>query len=220
MRLLCLADLHDVPSALQRILAAAGPVDLVLLAGDLTNFGSPDDAERLIRQAETTKAKVLAVAGNCDSAAIDRRLVELGVSLAGRGLIHAGVGLHGLSAMPPWRGDMYEMTEDELAGALRAGHAQIDGAVRHVVLAHVPPRDGSLDCISLARHVGSTALRSFVDTAHPDLVVCGHVHESRGVELLDRTTVVNCGPAAAGFFAVVELSAKPNDAPKVELREV
>lgn len=215
MRLLGIVDLHDSPAALRRILVAAGAVDLILLGGDLTNFGSPADAERLVRQAEETETKVLAVAGNCDSAEIDRRLVELEVSLAGRGLIYDGVGLHGLSAMPPWHGGMYELTENQLAEVLQAGYAQIAGAKHHVVLSHPPPHGSTLDRISMSRHVGSTALRRFIDETQPELVVCGHIHESRGVDRLGRTTVVNCGPAAAGFYALAELG----DRLKVDLCE-
>jgi len=214
MRLLGITDLHGSPAALDRILASAGPVDLILLGGDLTNFGSPADAERLVRRAEATGTRVLAVAGNCDSAEIDQRLVELGGSLMARGLVHNGVGVHGLSAMPPWRSNMYQLTEDELAEVLRAGYAQIAGAEHHMLLSHPPPHGGKLDCTSAGRHVGSTALRSFIDETQPELVLCGHIHEARGVEKLGRTTAVNCGPAAAGFYALAELG----DELKVDLR--
>jgi Icc-related predicted phosphoesterase len=214
MRLVAITDLHGSPAALDRILAGAGAVDLILLGGDLTNFGSPAEAERLVRQAEATGTKVWAVAGNCDSAEIERRLVELEVSLMGRGVVHDGVGLHGLSAMPPWRSDMYQLTEDELAEVLRAGYAPIAGAAHHVLLSHPPPHGGRLDCTSAGKHVGSTALRDFIDETQPELVLCGHIHEARGVEKLGRTTAVNCGPAAAGFYALAELG----DGLKVDLR--
>ncbi len=220
MKLLCITDLHGGSAGLGRILADAGPVDLVLLGGDLTNFGSPDDAQAIVRQAQAPGAKVLAVAGNCDSAQIDRRLVELDVSLAGRGLIYRGIALHALSAMPPWRGDMYQFTEEELAEALRAGHADAAGSGhdasggRHVILSHAPPRNDKLDRTSFFKHVGSTALRTFIDEEQPLLVVCGHIHEGRGIAKLGRTTAVNCGPAAAGYYATAEVA----DEVKVELR--
>ena len=204
MRLLGVTDLHDRPKALERILADAGNVDLILLGGDITNFGSPDDAERLVGQARLGGTPVLAVAGNCDSAAIDRRLVELGVSLHGRGVVHSGVRIQGLSAMPPWRSSMYQFTEEELAEFLRAG-GQFDGEGVHVVLSHPPPRDGRLDRTRLLMHVGSTALQNFIATAQPSLVVCGHIHESRGIEHFGPTTVVNCGLAASGYYALAEV---------------
>lgn len=205
MRLLGITDLHGSRTALERILASPGPADVILLGGDLTNFGSPDDAQKLVEQAEATGTTVLAVAGNCDSAEIDRRLIELGVSLMGRGVIRQRVGLHGLSAMPPWRGDMYQLTEKQLAEALKDGYSQVRGADHRVVLSHPPPRGRAIDRTSSGRHVGSTALRDFVEETQPELLICGHIHEARGLEKFGGTTAVNCGPAAAGFYAVAEV---------------
>ena len=214
MKLLCITDLHGSRSALERILAHAPAAEMILLGGDLTSFGSPEDAEKTVRQAQASGTTVLAVAGNCDSAEIDRRLVELDVSLQGRGVIHQGVGLHGLSAIPPWRREMYQFTEEELAELLQAGYAQIAGAEHHVVLSHPPPHGGKLDRAGPLRHVGSKALRTFIQQTRPALVVCGHMHESRGIEQLGGTTAVNCGPAAAGYYATAEV----DDEVKVELR--
>jgi uncharacterized protein len=217
VKLLCLTDLHQSGAMLRRIMAAAGAADLVLLGGDLTDFGTPEDAEELVRQSQTLGVPVLAVAGNCDSAGIDQRLVELGVSLHGRGLVHQGVGIHGLSGIPPWRGGMHQFTEEQLAAALQAGHAEISAASYHVLLAHVPPQGGKLDRTFLFQHVGSGALRNFIDAAQPQLVICGHVHEACGTETLGRTVVVNCGPAARGQYALAEVGDDIGPVPRVAL---
>lgn len=204
MKALCVTDLHGNQDAIARILMAAGSFDIALFGGDITNFGTPDEAERIIDPCRRTGAKVLAVAGNCDSAAVDGRLIEMGVSLFRRGVVHHGIGFYGLSAMPPWRSDMYQFTEEELAEILEEGAAQLDGSSRHVILSHAPPRNGKLDRTHLLRNVGSTALRAFIDRSQPELVVCGHIHEGRGTARLGTTTVVNCGPATSGYYAVVE----------------
>jgi len=205
MRLLGITDLHGNHGALERILAHAGPADAVLLGGDLTHFGSPVDAEKAIALARAAGPAVFAVAGNCDSAPIDQRLVQLDASLHGRGVVLGPLGLHGLSAIPPWGAGMYHFTEEELAAALEAGFAQVTDARHRGVLAHVPPRGLSLDQVFLGRHVGSRALRTFIDQREPSLVVCGHIHESRGVERVGRTTVVNCGYAAKGEYALIDV---------------
>ena len=108
---------------------------------------------------------------------------------------------------------MYHFTEEELAEHLQTGYEQIAGAAYHVVLSHAPPRDGKLDRTFFGRHVGSRALREFIERAQPALVVCGHIHEGRGIDTIGPTTVVNCGPAAAGDYAVVEIG----DEVRVEL---
>jgi uncharacterized protein len=215
MRLLGITDLHDRQSSLERILAQAGPVDVVLLGGDITNFGRPNDAQRLVRVLESSQRRVFAVAGNCDSPEIEQRLVELGVALFQRGVTLGGVGFQGLSGMPPWLPKMYQFSEAELAAALNAGYAELGRPARHVVLSHPPPRAERIDRTQAGRNVGSTALREFIDRVQPDLVVCGHIHEGRGVEQLGRTVVVNCGAAVAGFYALVELG----ETPAVELRQ-
>ena len=158
MKLLGITDLHGNQSALRRILADAGPVDVVLLGGDITNFGTPHEAERLLQTAQDSGAAVLAVAGNCDSPQIENRLVELGASLYRRGVVHGQVGFHGLSGMPPWHQKMYQFTEKEMAEALQAGFPQIAGAQHHVILSHPPPRNERIDRTQRGDHVGSTAL--------------------------------------------------------------
>jgi Icc-related predicted phosphoesterase len=175
------------------------------LGGDLTDFGSPDDPEYLVRQAQATGATVWAVAGNCDSPLIDERLAQLGVSLHGRGVVYQGLGLQGLSAMPPWRSSMYSFTEQELSGFLGAGHSSIAQAKTRIVLSHAPPH-GVRDRTGLFRHVGSTALRDFIQETQPALVLCGHIHEARGVDSLGRTVVVNCGAAKNGYYAVADVT--------------
>ena len=60
------------------------------------------------------------------------------------------------------------------------------------------------DRLRTGEHVGSEAIRRFVERAQPDLVLCGHIHESRGVDEIGRSRIVNPGPAAAGHFVVVE----------------
>jgi uncharacterized protein len=204
-KLLCITDIHNHLDSFQRILNHAGPTDMILLGGDLTNFGTPADVERIVQIAQSTNLPVLAVAGNCDSAQVDLRLAELGVSVAGRGVVINDIGIHGLSAAPPWHRGMYAFTEEEAVMLLQEGYSQVTDARWHVVLSHVPPHDIKLDRTHFFQHVGSTALRQFVERTRPALVVCGHLHESRGVDMLGPSIVVNCGPAKSGYYAIAEI---------------
>jgi len=215
MRIVCITDLHGDPKALDRILAHAGPTDVVLLGGDITNFGTPNAAESLVRQAQQHCPTVLTVAGNCDSQAIDERLASLGVSLFGRGVMHQQVGFYGVSAVPPWTGTMYELSEDEIGRALWAGRQQLTQPRWEVVLSHPPPLDTLLDRTRRGQHAGSRAVRQFVEQARPALLLCGHIHESHGVDRLGATVLVNCGAAFAGQYAVAELDSQVH----VDLRE-
>ncbi len=218
LRILCVTDLHGRLAALARILAHAGPADAILLGGDITHFGSPIDAEKVVELARQGAPTVLAVAGNCDSAAIDRRLVEMGVSLHARGCLLGSVGLHGLSATPPWKKGMYQLTEEEMASALETGHAQIEHAPHRVLLAHVPPHGTRADHTLFWQHAGSTAVRRFIETAEPALVFCGHIHEGRTLERLGHSLVVNCGHGAVGAYAWAEISDAVTDDVKDDVK--
>ena len=67
-----------------------------------------------------------------------------------------------------------------------------------VYVLHSPPRDTACDVISTRQHVGSRAIRAFVETRQPRLVLSGHIHESPRVtgawrDRLGTTPVVNPG---------------------------
>ena len=63
----------------------------------------------------------------------------------------------------------------------------------------------SCDRLGTGEHVGSTALRALIEREQPDLVLCGHIHESRAIDEIGATTVVNPGPVASGHYALVEV---------------
>jgi len=207
MVILGISDLHGRIDALEAILAQAGQCDVVALAGDITHFGSPQDADHIVELCRSHANRVLAVAGNCDNARVDDRLNEIGVGISVRGITIDGVGFHGLSGIPPWRPGMYQFPEEVLAANLQVGFQQITDAVRHVLLTHVPPRQTGVDRVLWGCHVGSRAVQEFVSNVQPDLVLCGHVHEGRGVEVHGKTRIVNCGHAASRYYAKIIIPA-------------
>jgi Icc-related predicted phosphoesterase len=69
LRIAAVADIHFGPrsESLQALLThAAHHADVLLLCGDITNRGLPEEAEALARELRTTKIPVLAVLGNHD----------------------------------------------------------------------------------------------------------------------------------------------------------
>jgi hypothetical protein len=204
VRLLCITDIHSEVGRFEKILANEPPADVLIIGGDFTNFGKPPEVDHILNLAQAHTPQVLAVAGNCDSAVIDHLLVERGVSLHARGVRIGEIGFFGLSAMSPWRGDMYEFTEDQLDQFLAAGYTQIEGSPKYIMVPHCPPRNSGVDRSASGANVGSTAVRSWVDKVKPILVICGHIHEARGQAKIGNTIVVNCGPARDGYYAVAE----------------
>ncbi len=67
-----------------------------------------------------------------------------------------------------------------------------------IYVLHSPPHDTRCDMVSHGVHVGSRAIRRFVEQRQPPLVLSGHIHESPRVsssfrDSIGRTVVVNPG---------------------------
>jgi Icc-related predicted phosphoesterase len=207
MKIAFLVDVHDrfeaVPDAMREI----GAVDLLIIGGDITTGGTPAEAARAIERWRSLAPRLLALAGNMDSPAIDARLAELGVALDGRGLDFGDIGVFGVSAAPksPLH-TPYELSDEELERRIQAGFAAVKHRRVTIFCPHAPPRDTACDRLRSGEHVGSAVIRDFVERHQPDLVLCGHIHESRAADEIGKSRVVNPGPAAAGHYAVVEVT--------------
>jgi len=84
-----------------------------------------------------------------------------------------------------------------IASALDSLAARTEPASTLFVL-HSPPRDTSCDAMAGGAHVGSRAIRRFVEQHQPPLVLSGHIHESPRVSgewhgRIGRSIVVNPG---------------------------
>lgn len=207
MRIVYAVDVHENYAAVAQVAKAAGAVDLLIIGGDITTAGSAEDAATAVESWRLLPMRLLAVAGNMDSAAIDARLTALGITLDGRGVTIGDVGFFGVSAGPksPLH-TPYEITEEQIAERIEAGYAEVKNCRVRIFCPHAPPKDTTCDRIHSGLHVGSTAVRAFIEREQPDLVLCGHIHESRGEDRIGKTRVVNPGPVSAGHYAVVEVT--------------
>jgi uncharacterized protein len=215
MKIAYLVDVHDRFEAVPRAMAEIGSVDLLIIGGDITNGGRPDDAEQAIEQWQPLAPRLLALAGNMDSAAIDARLADLEVALDGRGFTFGDVGVFGVSAAP--RSPLhtpYELDDAELDRRIEAGFTMVRDCRVQIFCPHAPPRETACDRLRSGEHAGSAVVRAFIEREQPDVALCGHIHESRGSDTIGKTQIANPGPVgAAGHYAVVEI----DDTPSVRL---
>ncbi|MCS7117300.1 MAG: metallophosphoesterase [Thaumarchaeota archaeon] len=212
MRILQLSDLHGSKRAAlaARDLAGSINVDLIVLAGDITTFGSVSESKALLEVLASTDANVVYVPGNCDPPELINH--DLGLekvynlharSLRVRDYRLGGVGGGLISGGTTW----IELTEDELKAAM-GSLGTVD-----VLVSHTPPYGTEADVVR-GVHVGSLAVRNYCERHSPLVVSCGHIHEARSVSKLGRSYVVNAGPARAGYAAYIDLG---NQSVKVEL---
>ena len=113
----------------------------------------------------------------------------------------------GYSNITPWHSHR-EMTEDQLAEALRDMASRLHSPERAILNVHVPPFGSGLDEAPVLDEsltiqtavgqvkfapVGSTAVRDFELAAQPMVGLHGHIHESGGIRRLGRTIAINPG---------------------------
>jgi Icc-related predicted phosphoesterase len=205
VRLVCFGDVHMALGAIARLAPELRAADAAIVTGDITNFGDPPDAFRVIDAVRTHCPRVLAVTGNLDMPWVIDALAGDGISLHGdaRRLGSLGVFGCGGSNITPMDTPT-ELDEDELRRVLDRGHAKVADAPRRLMICHTPPFDTRLDRLCNGTPVGSPAVRAFIEEAQPDLAVVGHIHEGRGIDQIGTTTVVNPGALREGGYAVVE----------------
>ncbi len=203
MRILALTDIHGAYGLSEEIARQERP-DVVVIGGDLTTIGTVAEAETALHALSPLAGAMMCVAGNMDSPLHDELFRRLGISINGQGRLLGRVGFFGVSGAPLSRlHTPYEITEEEIEARIRAGYAMVADAPTKVFVPHAPPYGTRVDIIHAGYHVGSTAVREAVENLQPDVVVCGHIHEGRGVDTLDRSRIVNCGAAAQGYYAII-----------------
>jgi len=206
MKLLCLSDIHGEAAGLEELLSSPEPADVVIVAGDITHLGGRAEAQAILAPILSSRARLIAVAGNMDRETARGYLGELGVDLHARGIVIEGVGFMGLGGGTPSPfGTPWELDDAEARRCLEAGRAQIPDALFRVLVSHAPPRGTELDRGFARQHVGSGAVRDFLLAGSVNLCICGHIHESAGEDSLGGAKCVNLGPFKDGNYALVTI---------------
>lgn len=201
MIIVSLTDIHGSSAGIERIADELAAADVVVLAGDLTNFGHKRDAERIIQAVARHARRVLAVPGNCDYPDVLATMDEHGISIHGSHTIIDGVGFVGVGGSLPAPGlTPFELSEDELKHLLDGAVEGLPDSTPMILVAHQPPIDTLSDRIYSGEHVGSNAVRSFIETHQPILCLTGHIHEAAGIASLGDTQIVNPGPFGRGGY--------------------
>jgi hypothetical protein len=205
VRIVCCGDVHMAFRAIERLGPVLATADLAILTGDLTNFGDPPDALRVIDAVRAHCPTVWAVTGNLDMLWTIDTLREHGVSLHAKGRRLGDLGIFGCGGSNVTPMDTpTEFEEPQLDAALERGWSDVADAARHVMICHCPPFDTKLDRLVNGTPVGSPAVRAFIERRRPAVCVVGHIHEGRGVDRVGDTLVLNAGAVRDGGYVVIE----------------
>src|SRR5436853_4348944 len=208
MRIAATADLHFSPQRANTLKEQLAPVrdqaDLLVVAGDLTNYGKPEEMEPLVNVLVRLRVPVVAVLGNHDyesdkEAELSRMMSEEGIKvLDGTGYERDGVGFAGTKGFVGGfgRGVLTAFGEPEVKAFVRASinealkiaraMAQLRTQKRIVVL-HYSPIMATVEGESpeIYAFLGTSRLAEVVDRHGADLVIHGHAHHGK---LAGKTT--------------------------------
>jgi Icc-related predicted phosphoesterase len=208
MKILGLVDIHSKSESLEDLFAAVEDSDLALIAGDITHFGDYDEAKRILYPLINLGTPVYAVSGNCDNAGVDQFFKDSNLAIEGQPKIIKEVAILGmggsLNCPSP---TAHEHSEDEFWQSLSSDIKQIDfSAAKNLIsVIHQPPINTVVDKSIMAGHVGSVAVRRFIEEFQPLLAFSGHIHEARGVDKIGATTLINPGPFLKGYYFTAEI---------------
>jgi uncharacterized protein len=243
IRVAAAGDIHASEPERARVAAAFSELDpgtdIVLLAGDLTTCGDPDEAAVLADACRSVDVPVCAVLGNHDwhlnrAQAVEAVLADAGVQMLERsstqhelrGVRIGVVGLKGfVGGFPdyvlpdfgePLLRRVYAETTDDVQ-ALDSELRAIAGCDLRIVLLHYSPTSTTLEGEprGIWPFLGSHRLAGPIAEHCPDLVLHGHAHAGTFEGFVGRVPVYNVANAVTGRnFAFFELA--PRERPRVE----
>ena len=203
MKILAAADVHGSQYRLNIILKNVEKYspDLVVICGDITQFGPGDVAKNFLDQ---IPVETFAVHGNIDTEDVLKGIDESKATnihlkrVEKNGMSFIGIGGENPIPLRTKLSTPGDKTENSIGNL-------VDEST--VLVSHVPPH-GLQDRVFLGMHSGSKELRKMVDECNPRLVLCGHIHENPGVTKTDKTVVVNCSIGKRGGGALIEINKK------------
>ena len=191
MKILALSDTHGDKLFMreQAEKAVKEKVDLVVLAGD--HVGHDGNLDGIVGPFKEKGLEVVILNGNHEGQAEVNFLSErYGVkNLHGYVWKKGDVGFFGCGY-----GDIgiHQLPDEEFFNILKKAHAALGDVKKKVMVTHVQPSD-SIIGLKMPGW-GSKGVRRALEEFKPDLHLCGHIHETHGMEeMIGGTRVINVG---------------------------
>jgi Icc-related predicted phosphoesterase len=208
MKIIGLPDIHGDINKINRLVNQITDADLVVLTGDITNFGHRAEMKEMIDLIKGSNQHCFAVPGNCDYQETEEVMKQTETNLNGTNRILGNTTFIGLggSLPTPFDGTPFEVSEDYFQGKLKTAIEGMNTELPLVLVSHQPPYGTCADCLPNGMHVGSTTVRQFIEDHQPLICFTGHIHEGKGIDSIGNTKIINPGPFFKGNYAYAEIS--------------
>ncbi|SHN60826.1 metallophosphoesterase family protein [Desulfovibrio litoralis] len=201
-----IGDIHDDIARIGEI-PGIKEAEAVIVSGDLTVCGGIKQAAKVIDAIAEYNNNILAQIGNMDRGEVTTWLEEKKRNIHRKSVkLTPKISLMGLgcSSFTPF-GTPSEFPDSRLAEWLEETEHNAKGYQQLILISHMPPIDTVCDKIQDNIHVGSNAVKEFIQEYQPALCICGHIHESSGVDRIGKTLIINPGAFASGGYVVFSI---------------
>jgi len=191
MKILAISDIHGDRTFMKKM-AEKGKserVDLVVIAGDILEEDMPKPG--LIQPFKDAGLEVALLPGNHEGLAEINFMVQKynAKNLHGYSISKGDIGIFGCGY-----GDIgsHQLNDEQFFNTLKTAHESVKNAKKKIMVTHVQPND-SIISMKMPGW-GSSGVRKAIEEFKPDIHICGHIHETHGIEeIIGKTRVMNVG---------------------------
>ena len=190
MKILALSDVHGDKRLMQEMAQKASleKVDLVILAGDLVDHHG--SMEGIVGPFRAKGLEVGVIPGNHEGMAeVGFAIEKYGAKdLHGYILKKGDIGIFGCGY---GNIGIHQINDKDVFDTLKRTHDSLSNIKKKIMVTHTHPSNSTLE---LGIFPGSKGVRKAIEHFQPDVHICGHVHESAGIEeIIGKTRVMNVG---------------------------
>jgi hypothetical protein len=228
MKILIFADIHGEYEKAADVLnqIKTEGIDLILCPGDFTDmfavpdgFSQMDIADMVLQKIMALKVPILCVPGNHDPYEVLELFNEYSVNLHDKIKKIKNMLFMGWGGAPTPFNTIFEPSEEETTESLEKLYGKAKGE-KFVLMIHDPPLNTKLDTTFTKKHVGSKAIRGFIEKRQPILAISAHIHESMGTDRLGESTLFYPGALFEGYYGIVEIDERSKKVIKCESRKI
>jgi len=216
MRLLVIADIHGNLEKLKEVLEKTRKeaFDVVICPGDFTDmytipteFSQLDVGTLILQKILTLKKPTLCVPGNHDPYEILDVFNDYNVNLHSKIKKIKNTTFVGWGGAPTPFDTIFEPSDEETKENLTKLGKKLTPQ-NFVLVVHEPPKNTKLDIIRSGKHVGSPVIKEFIIEKQPTITITAHIHESPGLDNINKSPVFYPGPVFEGCYGIVEIKGK------------
>jgi len=185
--------------------------DLVLLTGNITNYGGWNEAKTTIEILKMLNPNILAVMGSVDTKAVLDFLEYEDISIHGIGRIIENVGIYGVGGGNRTLFNRpTELNERDINKLLHDGYQSVKDCEFIILVSHIPSLNSKLDETARGDHVGSKTIRSFIFKNQPKVLLSSSAYGGAKLDRFGMSYIASPGPLKMGGYVIIDTNSETN----------